>query len=455
MITIDVLKEYIFKYIKRYRDEYKSYISLPPKGRGYPDLMISPFLDSKEFEIFLTNDGVIINELGKEPTHDWFIAGGPAMKVDMEPTRTPEYVNGILKEHELVGKNIGIYRIVSKKDIPNNIWTGQINDLIKEEKTFLDKNIDVILRVYKIKTTLKNLVTRLTFGGYGTILDAKLPNKNTSLGEIHISKNMGFFPADLNNKRYFSYLEIFGNSDTCMWDYRNIELRVDSDLRRDFTHAFSTKGESGGSISFGNSKSNLESYTNSLNTLKMAIEEFRDILLFKSHEIEDVFHKLLEKHPILLDFYGESISKPHFNYPKGMLSPIGKSYLEPDFLIKYPDESYKLIELERASKSVVTKQGQPRAEVGQAIFQTAEWQHFISEHYNEVKDSYPGINAKCKTSVIMSRSKLESFKDINDMNRYKGLIINQYRLDEFLTYDDLFERACAAYTRLTGLNPNN
>ena len=53
----------------------------------------------------------------------------------------------------------------------------------------------------------------------------------------------------------------------------------------------------------------------------------------------------------------------------------------------------------------------------------------------------------------MSRSTQSSFQGITDMNRYKELIIQQYSIDEMLTYDDLFERASAAYTILTGLSP--
>jgi hypothetical protein len=191
-----------------------------------------------------------------------------------------------------------------------------------------------------------------------------------------------------------------------------------------------------------------------LGRLKQAIDDFRNVLLFQSHETEDVFHKLIEKHPILLDVYGSCESKPKLHYPDGELSPIGKTYVEPDFIVTYTDQSYKLVELERASKNVATKQGQPRAEVGQAAFQTAEWVHYIREHYSQIRNRYPGIHTKCKTSLIMSRSTQSSFNNVKNINRYKEMIIQQYTVDEFLTYDDLFDRACTAYTVLTGLSPH-
>lgn len=454
-INIEDLKDFIFDYILEYRKAFENFTSLPPNGAGYPKLSVSPFLKSNEFEVFLTTDGIVISEITNEPEYQWFIAGGSALKVDEEPTKTPPEVSQIIRDNGLEGKPIGIYRIVAKEPIPSTIWKGQIQN-ISFEKSYTDSALDVTLHLRKVETSLKQLICNLTFGAYGLVLDPHLPDSNCSFGEPHITEKIGFFPADLNNRRFFSYLEVYGHSDESAWDKRIINLRVKSDLRRDFAKKLSRpEGEHGGLMSFGASNQWLENYSNRLGMLKQAIDEFRNVLLFQSHETEDVFHKLIETYPILLDVYGICESKPRFKYPEGEQSPIGKTYLEPDFIVKYPDQSYKLVELERASKGIVTRQGQPRAEVGQAVFQTAEWVHFIREHYNELKTRYPGIHTKYKTSVIISRSTQASFQGINDMNRYKELIIQQYSIDEILTYDDLFERVCAAYTVLTGLSPHN
>lgn len=454
-VTIEGLKDYIFEYISEYRNVFESFTSLPPSGAGYPKIKVSPFLESKKFDVFLSDSGVVISEVADEPEHQWFIAGGPALKVDLEPTKTPPEVAQVIKDNDLEGKTIGIYRIVAKKHIPSSVWHGRIKNL-SLERSFSDSDLDVTLHFRKVETSLEQLICHLTFGAYGIVLDAHLPDSDSPIGEPHITEKMGFFPADLNNRRYFNYLEVYGYEDEAGWDRRNINLRVRSDLRRDFAKKLSrSDGESGGSMSFGAANQWVENYSNRLGLLKHAIDEFRNVLLFQSHETEDVFHKLIEAHPILLDVYGRCESKPQFKYPAGGQSPIGKAYLEPDFIVSYPDQSYKLVELERASKNVATRQGQPRSEVGQAVFQTAEWVHFIREHYNELKAKYPGIHTKYKTSIIMSRSTQSSFKGIADMNRYKELIIQQYSVDEMLTYDDLFERACAAYTTLTGLSPHS
>ena len=453
-IKLEGLKDFIFEYISEYRDAFLNFTSPPPKGAGYPKHVISPFLESDAFEVFLANDGVIISEVAKEPDYQWYIAGGPAFKVDLEPTKTPKEVTQIIKDNDLEGKPIGIYRIVAKEHIPSDVWKGQIKN-ISAEKSFTHSGLGVTLQLRKVETSLKKLVCNLTFGAYGIVLDPHLPDSSCSFGEPHITEKMGFFPADLNNRRFCSYMEIYAHSDKAAWDKRIINVLVKNDLRRDFAKKLSNPdGNSGGSMSFGRSNQWVENYTNRLGQLKIAIDEFRNVLMFQSHETEDIFHKLIEKHPILLDVYGHCESKPKFKYPKGECSPIGKTYVEPDFIVIYPDQSYKLIELERASKNIATQQGQPRAEVGQAVFQTAEWVHYIREHYAEIRTKYPGIHTKYKTSVIMSRSTQNSFKGVDDMNRYKELIIQQYSIDEMLTYDDLFERACTAYTVLTGLSPH-
>lgn len=452
-ITLDELKDFVFEYISEYRVGYQGFTSQPPSGAGYPKLPISPFLGAKVFEIFLAENGVIINEVADEPQHQWFIAGGPAFKVDLEPTKTPKEVTQIIRDNGLEGKPIGIYRIVAKKNIPGAVWKGRIEN-ISSSKTATDEELCVTLHLSKVETDLKKLVCNLTFGAYGIVLEPHLPDGSAPFGQAHITEKMGFFPADLNNRRFFSYLEIHPHSDKCAWDRRIINARVKNDLRRDFVKKLSQPNEQGGgSLSFGNTNQWIENHSNRLGQLKLAIDEFRNVLMFQTHETEDVFHKLIEKHPILLDVYGKCESKPKLKYPKGQKSPIGKTYVEPDFIVLYPDQSYKLVELERAAKNVVTQQGQPRSEVGQAAFQTAEWVHYIREHYAEIKARYPGIHTKYRTSLIMSRSTQASFKGIEDMNRYKELIIQQYSLDEMLTYDDLYERTCTAYTVLTGLSP--
>lgn len=454
-ISIDELKEFYSEYISRYHQEYDLFIAAPPRGPGYPKADISPYLKRSSFDFYLAKNGVIVNQLDAEPDYEWYIAGGPAIKVDYEPSVTPKEVTEKLKSVGLLGQKIGIYRVVSKKPLANKVWRGRIDGIIRSS---MYENIGngIVANFYHVSVSLRELVNILTFGAFGTILDTPEPSDQDNFGEPHVIRDLGVFPADLNNKRFFKYMEIYGHVDECAWDKRLIKLRVKSDLRRDFTYALSlqTASKTLGTLVFGSTPDWAENFTNRLTNLKKAIDAFREILLFKSHETEDVFHNLLKSNPILLEVYGECKSKPKFKYPNGHTSIIGKTYLEPDFLVTYPDQSYKLIELERASKHMATKKGQPRAEMTQAAFQIAEWRHYIKSHYLSIKKRYPGIQSKCKSMIIMSRRRQKQFGGIEDQKQYIELIMEEYRVDEVLTYDDLFERACFAYYQLTGLNPS-
>jgi hypothetical protein len=373
--------------------------------------------------------------------------------VDYEPTRTPQGVTEALKANGLLGKPIGIYRIVAKSELPSPVWQGRIRR-VSRHLQLQDEVTGLSLNLREVRSTLKEVTAALSFGAYGIVLDVRLPTRKSQIGEPHLIKNLGVFPADLNNRRYFSHLEIHGQADEGAWDPRTINLRVHQDLRRDIARALADPEQAGGgTMSFQGGNSWIEIYANRLDRLKAAIDALRMSLQLRADDIESVFHEVINRHPLLLDVYGICESKPRFIYPPGKSSPIGKTSLEPDFLITYPNQSYKLVEIERPSKLVATAQGQPRSEVSQAVFQTAEWKHYIKTHYQEMHSRYPGIQSNCKTAVIMSRTNQQGFKSIEEISAYKGLMMEQFNLDEFFTYDDLYDRACAVYALLSGLSP--
>lgn len=176
------------------------------------------------------------------------------------------------------------------------------------------------------------------------------------------------------------------------------------------------------------------------------INNFEELLNLKKDDDESIFHDYINNNPVLLDVYGEAISKPRFYYPPDE-SPLGKKYVEPDFIIKYNGNKYKLVELEKPAKKLSTKQGHPRFEVTQTTFQIAEWKNYIENFYHSIKDKFPGIcvHSNCSSMVIISRSSQER-KDINYMN----LLCTQFSC-EVITYDDLLERAKRACRNLSAL----
>ena len=446
--------EFLFAYANRYRETYARATTARPNGPGYPSLPVSPFLQASHFDVYVSTDGVVINELRDEPDDSWYIAGGPALKVDSEPTRTPTAVTEMLKGIGLLGKPIGISRIVAKSELPPHVLCGRVRNIARQLELH-DKVTGVTLNLREVSGTIKDVVSSLSFGAYGLILDIQLPTQQSQIGEPHLIRNIGVFLADLSNRRWFYHLEIHGQADAAAWDNRIVNLRVHRDVRRDFVLALGDPGQSRtGTISLGGGSTWIESYSKRLERLRVAIDALRSALQSKAEDVEAVFHEIIRKHPLLLDVYGVCESKPQFVYPHGMTSPIGKISLQPDFLITYPDRSYKLVEIERPSKAVTTMRGQPRAEVAQAVFQTAEWKHFIKTHYQELHPRYPDIQSKCKTAVVMSRTNQQSFKNIEDIRAYAGLMMEQFNIDEFFTFDDLYDRAYTAYVLLSDLSPN-
>jgi hypothetical protein len=77
---------YLLRYVDAYREEYARMIAPPPTGGGFPSFSISPYLYLSDIVCWLASDGSVITDESHEPDYDWWIAGGPAIKVDYEPT---------------------------------------------------------------------------------------------------------------------------------------------------------------------------------------------------------------------------------------------------------------------------------------------------------------------------------------------------------------------------------
>ena len=55
----------------------------------------------------------------------------------------------------------------------------------------------------------------------------------------------------------------------------------------------------------------------------------------------------------------------------------------------------------------------------------------------------------------MSRRTQKAFGGLQDQKAYSELLMEQYKVDEVFTYDDILERASFAYYQLTGLAPRS
>jgi len=439
---------YLEKYVSAYVAEYERFSANPPKGGGYPQFPISPYLSARNLKCFVLNDGVVIFDARYPPEYDWRKSGRAAIKVDYEPTWTPEHITRSLKEIADKGIKLGIYRIVSKEELEDEVWEGDFGEPSDTMTKEVAGGRCIDLCTYDL--SLNDAVARLTYGAICRILDIKLPDSSSEFWAPRIFRQLGFFTADNKSQVFYEYLEVLVHRDRAAWDTRNIRVRAKSDVRRDFGQYISQPQEGGGTISLGGDEW-IGVFNLVLVKLQQAIDGLQ--LLLHQHTLgtEDIFHSYLEKNPILLDAYGKCESKPRFEYPAGEKSPIGKAHVVPDFIISYRDQSYKLIEIERPSKGMATKKGHPKQEFNQAAFQTGEWVHYIKNHYPTIKEKYPGIATKHTTAVIMSRSTQQSFANYEDMDSYIELMLESSAVDEIWTYDQLLERAREVHNKLASL----
>jgi hypothetical protein len=437
---------YLGRYAQAYREEYRRLVEGSPSGGGFPALEISPYLVDGDMHAIAAADGAVVLSEQQEPEHQWWIAGGPALMVDYQPSRTPPALTQALKVAGIQGKPIGIYRLVAEKPLPAEVWQGTLG---AAAPPVVVKVGGLTLSVVGSELTRVEILQRLTFGAFGSILDLHLPAATADFWRPHIVRHLGFLTADRGQRRFINYLEILHHAETAAWDTRAIQLRVQSDVRRDFGVAFSNVG-GGGRISFG-SDSWRQPFSDRLALLSIKIHAFDELLTGQADAHESIFHQFLLDNPVLLDVYAEPVSKPRWHYPQGE-SPLGKAYVEPDFVLRYPDGSYRLVELERPNKRIATEAGQPRAEVTQALFQIAEWRSFMRNHYSEIKHTFPGIAARHAATVVISRSSLSSYGAGHDPRKYREILRHQYPDVDILTYDELLARARFAYASLAGLS---
>lgn len=452
MVTAKQAARYLTEYVSLYRSEYERFIAAPPVGAGYPPLRISPYLHSSEFYCYLAKDGGVLADFTWEPPYDWHIAGGPALLVDTQDTRTPPEIRMLLEGAGILGKDIGIYRIAAKGDIPDEIWSGS---LPRPSETATAQVDQTTIHVHRFTLSWAALIERLTFGALGRILDLHLPSATSEFWTPRIIRDLGIGTADRQYRRFFHYCELLRHSDDAAWDPRSAWARANVDVRRDFAFTAARAeegGRTGATLAFETPQAQLgPPFRDRLTALQAAIEGFELLLESQAGAEEQVFHTYLQEHPVLLDVYGSAVSKPRLTYPKGTSSPLGKTYVEPDFVVRYPENTYRLIELEKPSHELATKRGDPRTAVTHAAFQTAEWKHYILHHYAEIERAFPGIAGSYKTTVIVSRTIELFLGSSTSVHQYLGLVRQQLAVDDILTYDDIVARAKTALVQLAGL----
>jgi hypothetical protein len=408
--------EYLEQYLRWYRDEYNRFVSPPPEGGGYPALSIGPFLDSPHIECWVADSGYAIAEMRQQPQSAW---------------ESPH------------SAGVAVWENIAT-DVADDVRAGLLPAPLESARGVVG---ETHITVHSLSLSLRALIERLTLGQW----KSTFPAESTAFWHPVVIRNLGFKASDLNARRYFTYLEYSPHIEHAAWDFRTIPVRVRVDVRRDFAHAFAERFFPGGTIDFGSREREwAEHFVNALHKLTNALAQFQQLLDSRAEAEEREIHDYLKAHPELLDLYAvDVVSKPRFIYPLGETT---KAYVEPDFIVKYPGQRYRLIELERPGKPLTTKQGHARREVTQAAYQIVEWETYIEDYPDRLQAAFPGIQASAnrETTLIIGRDRVKSFGgDRRKLQSFKRSLRKQF--GDVLTYDDLLVKCDAALARLSAL----
>jgi Domain of unknown function (DUF4263) len=433
--------DYLEKYIESYKKEYLELISNPPTGRGYPDLEISPYVCSMEWVCFLATDGYTIGI-------SWEV-DNPSAPYRVIPPKERIDASALSQKFDQAA-------CISTKDL--DLHESQKVGVFPNPKESACKTFPSGLRI-TVSRYDQNIedITNLHFFAnedFHNMVSAYL-SRSFSVENFWcpvIFFNLLFMSSRDCRGRYCHYLEVSRDIDRSAWDQRAIWIRVKSDVMRDYVSAvnFEENDVQGYSSGIRFSPPGVDT-PNHLSILADSINKFEKLLIDSGDSIESVFRDFLLSNPILIDAYGKIISKPRWRYPEGEASPVGKEYVEPDFVIVYPGNRYRLIEIERPSKILGTNKGHPRSELSQSANQLGEWITYLDSHAHLIRDKFPKISRNCECVLIIGKSSKECFGEDRDPEAVRKMYENAYAC-EIWTYDDLLARARLMHERLSALS---
>jgi hypothetical protein len=157
-----------------------------------------------------------------------------------------------------------------------------------------------------------------------------------------------------------------------------------------------------------------------IDKLESLINEFNSLL--DSAQREEELQQFLNDNPILIAPNAVTI------IPKVRL---GSEHVT-DFVITTYDENYVLIEIEKSTKKLYNKNGDPSADLTHAIKQAEDWRRWVQENISYARQTLPNIiDPNCW--VILGRRKDLTHQDASALKRKN--LDNQHII--IYTYDDL------------------
>jgi len=305
------------------------------------------------------------------------------------------------------------------------------------------------LEVMKVDVSLNQFIRFLTLGAVAAKSESRVETFGCTSSIAWITFRVGSQERYVGETQIFRYLDEDGWAPGWAWLAAKESLRasVDAAIARLMVKArLSTEEEK---QRLGDRLAGLIA----IDKLRRVISQFETLLETSPHD-EKQFQELFEQNPYLLSMRGEVIPKPFL--PSGTSVKRTKEGRIPDFLIREPDGSLTLVEIESPAKDIFTKgkDPRPRSCVTQAQNQVRQWDQIIHRN-SSLATKYPGIEYY-KARVIIGRSHHPAFPSYASFQHELASVNEQLTRVRLETYDVLLEeahRTLSFFERMSGVFP--
>ena len=211
-LTLSFIDIYVNAYRECFDEIERSRSECIPKSIFNSARNQIPWLNDRPLTVFCLPHALVFWDQSKVPSGHWYLDGGPAIKIDEAHTRTPLSVRTLYSTNSSWKKPRGIARAILSDEIPGTVWTGHFLSgvSIGEATTATGK----LLQFFEYRRNFDSFLTNATFGFFGYIESSlKIPEKYAATA-FEVVSNLGFFPADLKNTRFFYSLSIVTSPET-------------------------------------------------------------------------------------------------------------------------------------------------------------------------------------------------------------------------------------------------
>jgi len=405
------LLDFLVKYISAYRKECSYLTGEPPEGAAYPPMLVNrAYVDSKRIRGYLLKDGILI--------------------ADVVETKAS-------KGYEL---------------------DDSMERLLPKVKATLEDG--TVIEVVKDKRSRQSFVRMITLGMFN-LQRGPVPEygKRGGLAKLTLRND------SLKKERYVSSIAWYPYRDRTGWHSKNAWIYAFYDIRYDIASAIATSEKAGQVYELGEGKEIVAVPTETiwreydiktklgakLAKFSKDIEEFKNLLEESESSKEKKFLDYLDKHTHLLDLYSIYIKpQPFLKIPNSKLSTVKGRGRLPDYIAKYRDDTYLLVEVERPSKPVFAgEDNRPSYQLTQAVNQVSVWDEIIRSFGNYLEE-YPGLRNH-RSIIVIGREHAQKFESPKKFREELNRVNQLYSGINVITFDDLVERAQIAVARIKAL----